>query len=354
MTRLEITTGKDSKYIALIASTFNETNPIRIDVAIAYATHRGVAELVERLEKESGWNDTRKRWLVGIDFCRTDPIAVQHLVQLPRSLVRVFDGDFVSSRSGCVPRISYHPKLYIFHGQEKNAVVAGSGNLSHTGLKVGIEAGISVPNIDMNTFNFAKNWFNRFWRKANKWSEIKPAYSAQYMSHKNRSNPIPTDDDSVPDMSNNRGYITPEQLRKIRICQHLWIEAGNLHKNRGPKRSGNQLMLKRNSRVFFGFAALDLPRDSTIGSVEIEYDGYTRRDCSFRFSNNGMDVLTLPIPDTEGPKKYDQETLRFERIGVRKFRLYIGSGREISRWKRESRRIDGVYKMSSGREWGVY
>ena len=113
-------------------------------------------------------------------------------------------------------------------------------------------------------------------------------------------------------------------------------------------------MLKRNSRVFFGFPAHDLQIDSAIGSVAIEYGGQPRPDCSIRFSNNSMDVLTLPIPKTEGPPKYDQETLCFEQTGVRQFRLVMAKKGDVSKWKRQAKVVGGYFKMKSGREWGVF
>jgi len=65
-------------------------------------------------------------------------------------------------------------------------------------------------------------------------------------------------------------------------------------------------------------------------------------------------VLTLPVPGVEGPAAYDQETICFERIGVRKFRLILGTRRDVTSWKRQSEAIDGSFRMTSGREWGVF
>ena len=113
-----------------------------------------------------------------------------------------------------------------------------------------------------------------------------------------------------------------------------------------------QLMMKRYSRVFFGFTAKDLPRDSAIGEVSIEWQGRRNAGRTLRFSNNSMDVLTLPVPD-EG-EAYDQQTLHFEQVGVRAFKLNIGSRTDVRRWKRRSEVIDGILPMRSERQWGVY
>ena len=323
--------------------------------AMAYATHSGVAELVDLLGVPSSvWNDVTKRWLVGIDFCRSDPIALTHLQGLKRSELRVFDGEFVVCRRGCVPRTSFHPKLYEFKGKQRSAVVAGSGNLSRTGLRDGVEAGISVSGVKGAAVETLDGWFDRHWSRATPIGKILSRYEARHRDSDNRRNPVPTEDDVVPASADRRAHLDPAELRKLKTCTHLWIQAGNLHANRGWNQPGNQLMMKRHTRVFFGFPAIDLPRDTAIGHIAIGYQGNLRSGCSLRFSNNSMDVQTLPIPGTEGPAKYDKETICFERIGVRKFRLLIGSSLQKSRWKQASSAIEGAFKFKGGREWGVF
>jgi hypothetical protein len=113
-------------------------------------------------------------------------------------------------------------------------------------------------------------------------------------------------------------------------------------------------MLSPMTRVFFGFPAEDLDRDTFIGHVAIEYGGRLRGDCSLRFSNNSMDVLGLPVPGTEGPPKYDQETLMFERRADNTFELTLGNASQVRQWQQKSAAIDADYRMSSGRRWGVF
>ena len=351
--RLLATDPSDGRYIGLIRSTYERTNPNDFRAAIAYATHSGVAELNSALADLPGWNEANKRWLVGIDYCRSDPVALAHLDDLPHSDVRVFDGRFVSGRRGCVPRSSYHPKAYLLKRGGESSVVVGSGNLSLTGLRKGIEAAAFVSPEAREVRNI-RAWFSRHWRQATPFGEIRERYERQYDSVAHRLHPNAVEDDAVPESASRRGQLRPVELRKLRVCRHLWIEAGNLHHNRGRDQPGNQLMLTRNSRVFFGFPADDLPRDSLIGNVAIRTGEHLRRECSFRFSNNHMDVLTLPIPGVEGPAAYDQKTLHFEHVGVRKFELEIGSQADVSRWKRRSRAIEGDFRMRSGRRWGVY
>ena len=255
--------------------------------------------------------------------------------------------------NGPVVHRAFHITLrYMIRGPEHSAVVVGSDNLSYTGLTVGIGAGVSILDTKAENLSTARNWFSRHWRQAAVWGTIKERYCREYASLKNRKTPMASEDDSVPEIAGSRGQISPEQLRQLRVCQNLWIEARTLTRNRGSVNPGNQLMLKRNSRVFFGFPASDLTRDSLIGHVAIEFDGQVRPDCSLRFSNNHMDVLTLPVPDAGGPPTYDDEVLYFKRIDVRTFRLRLGTKRDVSNWKRRSLMINASLTMRGGREWG--
>lgn len=344
----------DGRYVELIRSAFMRARPREMRVAMAYATQSGVAELEGSLRGFPGWRSVAKRWLIGIDYCRSDPIALAHLNTIPESEVRIFDGRFVAGRRGCVPRNSYHPKAYLLEGGEASAVVVGSGNLSRTGLSGGIEAGITASNGVEVSVKGMRDWFLGHWNSATPFQEIREQYDKHYGSRENRRHPTVSEEDTVPESAWNRGHLGPEELRKLRVCRHLWIEAGNLHRNRGPGRPGNQLMLKRNSRVFFGFPARDLETNSTVGSIAIRWEGSRRDDCSLRFSDNSMDVLTLPVPEVEGPEAYDQQTVHFHRVGVREFLLTVGDAVEVKDWKRRSRSIDGCFRMQSGRQWGVY
>lgn len=349
-TQLLGTSAGNGEYLDLIRATYRSVKPDRICAAVAYATHSGVADLGDALSSLPKWRKARKQWLVGIDFCRSDPLALEHLRGLPKSGVRIFDGEFVSARNGCVPRQSFHPKAYLLLGSSKSAAVVGSGNLSRTGLQSGIEAAAAVHN--KAAIGQLSTWFRHQWRTAAPFDAIEEPYRRQYESSANRRHPQPSDDDAAPASASRGTQLKPHQLRKLRVCRHLWIEAGNVTRNLGRSRPGNQLMMKRNSRVFFGFAAKDLPKDFPIGKVTIKWGGRWHAGRTLRFSNNVMDVLTLPVP-AEG-EAYDQQTLHFEQVGVRTFKLKVGSRADAARWKRRSLAIDGALPMKGKRQWGVY
>ena len=348
------TDAKDGRYAELIRAACDGLDLQHAEAAVAYATQTGVAELCGVLDQVASWRGARKRWLVGIDYCRTDPQALAHLHSLPRSEVRIHDGLFVARRSGCPPRVSFHPKLYLFRGRTGIGTVVGSGNLSQTGLRIGIEAAASVRCVGARPMAPVTAWYRRLWEAATPLRDIEDAYAREYAAFENRLRPTPIDDDVIPVGAGTHGQLTAAQLRQLRVCEHLWIEAGNLHLNRGPERPGNQLMLKRNTRVYFGFQAFELEPDTAIGSVAIRCDVQERTDCSLRFSNNSMDVLTLPIPGDGGPDKYDREVILFRRIGVRRFELSLARAGDVQQWRQESRRIGGLFQMTSGRRWGVF
>jgi hypothetical protein len=198
-----------------------------------------------------------------------------------------------------------------------------------------------------------QTWYEGIWAAA---SPLNAALLARYEgifdSADNKRNPTPTDDD-IADI-HGLGSLTPKQLRKLRVCKHFWIEAGNVTRNLGPRTPGNQLMMKRLSRVLFGVPAADVPQNSPLTQVGITYQATLKADCSLTFSDNGMDKLTLPIPGAGGPPTYDQESLLFTRTAVGAFKLELGTPAQIQQWKRRSSDIDSSYKMQSGRQWGVF
>lgn len=352
--RLLATDARDGQYMDMIRAAFEQTQPQRICAAVAYATHSGVAELDTVLSDLQGWQEAKKRWLVGIDYCRSDPLALAHLSNLPKSKVRIFDGSFVANRKGCVPRDSYHPKTYLLLGEKRSAAVVGSGNLSYTGLLQGIEAGASISETKPVAIKDMQCWFTSNWKTATSFRKIEEKYGKQHGSLENRRHPMASEDDAVPESASRAYQLSPSELRKLRVCRHLWIEAGNITRNRGPNRPGNQLMMKRNTRAFFGFDASDLEQDTLVGYAAIQFSDNAPKLCPLRFSNNSMDVLTLPVPGSEGPVEYDNQTLHFEQTGVRMFRLSVGSRADAKRWQGRSDTIDGKLKMKGGRQWGVY
>jgi hypothetical protein len=335
-----------------------------MDVAAAYMTSGGVDDLIATLNARLGSHTTsvEKRWITSFDYCRTEPVALEALLSLPSSQVRIYDPEPCLAHQG-TPRIPFHPKAFLFRSHQYDYVLTGSGNVSRSGLSRGVEAGLVIgidrlsttvePTAQASVASL-QGWFGSTWTSAVPLNAALLArYHALYESIANRKNPIPTEDDVVAGHTGS-GALSESDLRKLRVCRNLWIETGNITKNRGATLPGNQLMMKRLSRVFFGFEAKTLPENSHVGDVAISYNGNAEKDYSLTYSDNKMDKLVLPIPGSDGPAAYDNICLLFKRIGPRRFQLYVGSTTEKSSWLKKSKAIDGAFKMSSGRAWGVF
>jgi len=200
-----------------------------------------------------------------------------------------------------------------------------------------------------------QTWFELRWNAA---SPLTPALAARYQgvfdSVDNMKQPTPTDDDlAKPDAR--PSTLSAKDLHKLRAANHFWIEAGNITKNLGKSKPGNQLMMKRLSRVFFGVPASDVPQNSPLTTLTITYDDVPKLDCSLTFSDNGMDKLTLPIPGAGGPPKYDGKNLLFTRIKAGVFQLELGTASQKQQWLKKSKAVDAHHAMPpDGREWGTF
>jgi hypothetical protein len=335
-----------------------------IFVAAAYITTGGVRVLLEKMRERGCANDPQvvKRWITSFDYCRTDPTALRALQKLSGASVKIHDAQNCLDHKG-IPRVPFHPKTFLFRGSQLDYVLTGSGNISRSGLCGGYEAGLVIGADRTAMANacparFAidslHRYFDAIWNSADTLTHLLlDRYEALFESEENLKNPVSTEDDTAPSESS-KGTLASEDLKKLRVCRHFWIDAGNITKNRGRNLPGNQLMMKRLSRVFFGFEPISVHENSPIGSVAVHYSTSVRRDCSLTYSDNKMDKLVLPIPGDGGPQFYDNQILLFERIDPGSFELTVGTQTEVNTWKRKSQRINASFTMTGGREWGVF
>ncbi|TDR36967.1 hypothetical protein DFR29_1262 [Tahibacter aquaticus] len=348
--------------LQVLARTLEAVDYDHVDVAAAYVTLGGARDMLQMLEHSlrSRWLTARKRWVVSFDYCRSEPLAIKMLKSAPASHVRIHDGSRVVSQLG-VPKTPFHPKAFLLHGGGGHSVFAGSGNLSRSGLNTGNEVGLLIgvtaqephPSI-LAHVKAVQKWYESIWQQADKLDpSLMDRYSGIFDSVPNRSDPVPTDDDVI-EHSRQPSGLTPGQLRKLRVCSSLWIEAGKISRNLGKAVPGNQLMMKRLSRVFFGVPVLDVTPNSPLTVIEITFQSHTKSDCSLTFSDNTMDKLTLPLPGAGGPPAYDEKTLLFKRISAGKYKMVIGDEVQKRDWLRESKRVDAAWEMRGGRVWGVF
>lgn len=335
----------------------------RLDVAVAYVTTNGAYDLLQRVSNTLGesWDAVSKRWITSFDYCRTEPVALKYLSTLPNSSIRIHDAAFCLEHGGA-PKVPFHPKAFLIRTNQRDYALTGSGNMSRSGLSRGVEAGlvISVSRVlpseptATGAIHAMRTWFTSTWRVSTPISAPLLERYRQLFEHKdNLKVPTPTEDD-VASTDTGRRALSTKDLQRLRVCRHFWIDAGNITKNRGPNLPGNQLMMKRLSRVFFGFSSISVPENTHIGNIEISFNNGQRAPYSLTYSDNKMDKLVLPIPGFGGPPAYDNEFLLFEKTKPGVFKLIIGTKAMRAQWLKRSVSIDGAFRMASGREWGVF
>ena len=261
----------DSRIVDHLRSAMVDPRFNRLEAAVAYATLGGVEDL--QLGGSGQIRHISRQWLSSIDWCRSEPTALTALDQLPKSEVRIFDGLRVVDRRGCSPRVSFHPKGFVFSGPRVRLLISGSGNLSRNGVSKGVELNTVVEVSDPKTraekslwqsIEAIRAWHNSMWQSAAAYKTLDSRYRETYK--RSFASPPKTDDDTfdVDDVGNRRGY-SAEDLVKIRRAMTFWIEGGNLTENLGRGDPGNQLMMRGLTRVFFGFDGTRVPRRPTLG-----------------------------------------------------------------------------------------
>ena len=111
-----------------------------LDMATAWATsHEGLRLLVQRTRP------LRVRAVVGLWGNQTDPVALRKLARIGK--LRLVEGDR-----------RFHPKVYIFRGDEKTVAWVGSANFTTGGFAVNEE----VMFVTSATKSVEK-WFNELW-----------------------------------------------------------------------------------------------------------------------------------------------------------------------------------------------
>jgi len=362
-TQYVVQTRTTRKYTELFSMALDAAKYTDLYVAVAYATVGGVRTIEKTIQTHvdsQAWDSLKKCWLVGIDWCRSDPPALERLQGMKNSEVRVPNGRVLIVSEGCVPRDTYHPKLFIFDGTEATAVICGSGNLSANGLTKGCECGNllifksdggKAPRESQEP-QYLLQWFDSAWTSATPYKEIKDTYEARCRKRIKRGIAVPTEDDAKPPVA--QGGLSEEQIRQMRSYSNFWIEAGALGANLGKDQPGNQLDMKRFSRVFFGASIEELAPNTIIDVVTLFWEGRAHKDRTLKFGDNGMDKLNVPPPGEKGPMFYKGKTLHFIRMDDGSFLFDVGNEAQKNKWRSRSTRVGFSYRYPGGREWGLF
>jgi hypothetical protein len=333
--------------------------------AFAYAMKSGVKTLNDWCARRHGdrWTGLRKRWLVGIDLCRSDPDALEAL-----SNVRIPDGDRTVRSKRCKPKRSFHPKVVILSGPKAIAAIVGSGNLSWTGLSYGCECGgVTIATRPFTNAVERKQWhelrnllkqFHGMWELSTPAGLILERYRDRCAEEANLRSPVVTIEDVLEPV---QSPLSPAQIVQLRSSKNFWIEAGILGANlKARNKPGNQLDMSPMMRAFFGFPARRSEPNEKIGWVELIYGGKPFPRQPLRFDDNGMDKMSIPSPSQGGPKPRPGMTLLFQKLSKGRFLMSAGLRKERLQWRAHSEEIGAAYKMTRKgsrprpREWGLF
>jgi hypothetical protein len=292
-----------------------------------------------------------KRFLVGIDWFRSEPSALDTLERLAKNGVRIVDAPHLLSTTTCQPRTTYHPKAYSVKS-DRATLVVGSANLSRNGLQRSIE--LSLTTNDATEISSFDAWFDTQWRVATPWTTIRNTYSDRYRVAKARELVVTDDDVADPQVLRLR-WVTEQRLRLMRSAQNLWTDVGHLH-NRGAL-PGTDLQFTQMARVFFGHPATIVPGNTHLLDVRLSMTGAQPQTRPMVYNrSSSMDRLSLPVPGENGwPAQYDDETLLFSKSADGTFLVTMATGRDRATWRQRSENTGFALPMSGGhREWGVF
>lgn len=339
-----------------------------VDIAIAYASAEGV-RLLENALAGPNWTDARKRFLVSLDFGFTQPKALMRLGELSNAEVRIPNGREVLASAALRPQTAFHAKVYSFGVEQYphlRALVVGSANLTASALSTGAEVvttqtwkcySAAALN-DLRRAQPVLEWFRDTWENADALADVLDEYR-----QRRRALPIP------PRIREERTKATRRYLASLEnheisgdlsvqlsAAKELWIDASSVIRNRGAL-PGSQLNTPRGTRVFFGFASEKVPKDTTLGSIDLRIIGHPYHDRTIRFSNNSMDIINLPIPEQNGVETYQGTFLLFARDSPsgdnrRRYTVTVTDAAGIEA-KKASAANSVDLTMSSGRKYGL-
>lgn len=118
-------------------------------------------------------------------------------------------------------------------------------------------------------------------------------------------------------------------------------------------------MMSAMMRVFFGAPATEVDENTAVARPTIEHPSVVGliAEAPIRFSDNSMDVISLPVPETPWPPTYDDKTLLFTKVSrgsALHYSLTVRSTASAKTWRDASSARGTSYAMRSGRRWGVF
>lgn len=322
-------------------TTLSEIARVRLAISadeffgcFAYATQSGFRVFELSVGKDF-WSETRSRWLFGIDYGRTDPRALREIAGRTNTEVRIFDGRFVVDRPGFDPRRDFHPKIAMMKNTatKMQGVVLGSGNFSNNGLRRSVEAGATIistkkAHLDEH-IKPVRSVFEELWGQACPLEDIVKSY-----------------EDRLAALVGSRD--TTRSAKVAGPVRGFWIEAGYVTKNRGQDKPGNQIFAPNGFRSFFGLKK-GKNTSTHIGEITFKTEVGPMVTKNYRENDNGMEKLTLPMPEDHGFAVYDGKVLVFEPEGSN----FLLTAVELEDFDLVyGHRLANIQKMAGGRRFG--
>lgn len=283
------------------------------------------------------WATTSTRWLFGIDYGRTDPRALREMAKCQNADVRIYDGAWLVEQEGFSPRRDFHAKVALMANTnaKKSGAVLGSGNFSYNGLRKSIEAGATLFTKSEQKFQKrispTQDIFEKLWQTSTPLADILDQYEQ-----------IKEKLVSESDQKKPKGAPNPKRF---------WIEAGYVTKNRGDDKPGNQIFFPPGFRSFFGFKGKKkIEKNAIIGKITFKTKIGEPVTNNLRLNANGMEKISLPMPETHGFGVYDGKILVFERIG-QDFLMKVFESIEFETMFADN--LVDVKKMNGGRRYGA-
>ncbi|TXM64957.1 hypothetical protein FV226_25750 [Methylobacterium sp. WL12] len=308
-------------------------------LCFAYATNSGAAQY-DMSMGSTFWNDVTTRWLFGIDYGRTHPQALRFIAGKANTSVKVFDGSYVVEADRFIPRRDFHMKTSFFRNAptEKYGMVSGSGNFSSGGLIRNIECGISLFAASKDHFRrtFRPSYIDArsLWDNATPLADIIDRYEVLW---KKNYEPPPKAEEADEDLD-------PVDF------DIFWTEAGYVTRNRGDDKPGNQIDLPWLVHRYFGFSTPAAKvKNSTFGEITYLTPTGGPITRNYRYGNNSMEKMTLPIPEQTGLDIYDGKVIVFQK-GKGGFTIRLLEIEDFDRSFRD--RLVGTHIMGSGRRYG--
>jgi len=253
-------------------------------LGFAYVSVSGLEVLLRELNAIKQWENTRKRWILGLHHGITEPTAIARLRSLSRSEVRLFVGDSNRLTANCLNAGQhFHAKvLCVERGRKPNptCLLASSANLTGAAL------GATARNYEAGTVLFRDaierssiTEFDRWWRSA--WhasigvsDDVLRRY-AQFRDQFLNRNP-----DTLSDLD-------PPSLENLTAATTLWIESGAMSGG-----SRNQVEFNQDLAGFFG----QISNQSTMLRIATRRRIWDDRPITPKTTTFGVRIWRLSLP----------------------------------------------------------